>query len=133
MILELEEGAVLSAFTDKTKLPVLPGRVESYDERSEYLLASWEGNPLDSFASLITGIEVENVLICGKGTILNNCKNVTLQGVTITNSPAWNLHPFFSKSIRFYDITILSPSKSHNTDGIDPESCDDVEIVGVYF
>lgn len=69
MILELEEGAVLSAFTDKTKLPVLPGRVESYDERSEYLLASWEGNPLDSFASLITGIEVENVLICGKGTI----------------------------------------------------------------
>lgn len=159
LVLELEKDAVLSAFIDKKRIPILPGRIESYDETSEYLLASWEGNPLDSFASLITGIEVENVLICGEGTLdgcadfdnwwdkekrkydparprmlfLNHCKNVTLQGITVTNSPAWNLHPYFSENLRFIDIAILSPSKSHNTDGLDPESCNGVEILGVYF
>lgn len=159
LILELEEGAALSAFTDKRRIPVLPGRMESYDETNEYLLASWEGNPLDSFASLITGIGVENVLICGRGTIdgcagfdnwwdkekrakdparprilfLNHCKNITLQGITFTNSPAWNLHPYFSKKLRFLDISILSPANSHNTDGIDPESCEEVDIAGAYI
>lgn len=159
LTLELAEGATLLAIPDKTKIPVLPGRTESYDETDEYLLASWEGNPLDSFAGIITGIEVENVVICGRGVIdgcadfdnwwnvekrrndparpkmlfLNHCVNVTLQGITVKNSPSWNLHPYFSKQIRFLDISIQSPANSHNTDGIDPESCEDVEIAGVYF
>jgi polygalacturonase len=159
LILELHEEATLLAIPDKHQLPVLPGRIESYDETGEYQLASWEGNPLDSFASLLTGIQVENVIICGRGTIdgcgdfenwwnvekrrkdparprmlfLNRCKNVTVQGVTIRNSPAWNMHPYFSEQIRFIDLTILSPAHSHNTDGIDPESCNDVLILGVHF
>ncbi len=159
LILELEEGATLSAYTDKSRMPLLPGRIESYDKKSEYLLASWEGEPLDSFASLITGIGVENVQICGRGIIdgcadfdnwwnkekrrndparprimfFNRCRNITLQGITITNSPAWNLHPYFSLKLCFFDISILSPPDSHNTDGIDPESCDDVEIAGAYI
>ncbi|NLK73764.1 MAG: glycoside hydrolase family 28 protein [Clostridiales bacterium] len=158
--LEIGKGAVLSAIPDKGKIPILPGRVESYDEETEYLLGSFEGNPIDSYAGLITGINVENVLIHGEGTIdgsanfdnwwnvakrkndpaarpklmfLNKCKNVTLQGLTITNSPCWNLHPYFSAKLRFIDLKILSPADSHNTDGIDPESCKDVEIIGVYF
>ncbi|MGB8455678.1 MAG: glycoside hydrolase family 28 protein [Anaerocolumna sp.] len=159
MVLELDENSVLSAFTDKSRIPVLPGRIESYEENSEYLLASWEGNPLDSYASLITGINIENVLICGQGTMdgcadfdnwwdgekrktdparpkmffLNKCRNVTIQGITVMNSPAWNIHPYFSKDLRFIDLSIKSPSKSHNTDGLDPESCNNVEIIGVYF
>lgn len=159
LTLELAEGAELLAIPDKTRIPVLPARTQSYDETSEYLLASWEGNPLDSFASIVTGIQVKNVVICGRGSIdgcadfdnwwdvekrkgdparpkmlfLNNCENVVIQGVTIKNSPCWNMHPYFSKDIRFIDITIQSPANSHNTDGIDPESCENVEIVGVYF
>ena len=39
------------------------------DEKDEYNLGSWEGNPLDCFASIITGINVENVNIIG--VILN--------------------------------------------------------------
>ncbi len=157
--LELAEGATLLAIPDKTLFPILPGRIESYDEKSEYLPGSWEGSPLDSFASILTGMNVEDVVICGAGTIdgnasfddwwnaekrkndparprmlfLNHCKNVVIQGVTIANSPSWNLHPYFSEQIRFLDIKILSPDNSHNTDGIDPESCTDVEIAGVYF
>lgn len=159
LILEIDKDATLSAFTDKSHIPILPGRVESYDEEKEYLIGSWEGNPLTSFASLITGISVENVVICGRGTIdgcadfqnwwdkekrkhdparprmvfLNHCRNVTLQGLTIMNSPAWNLHPYFSENLKFLGLSIFSPSKSHNTDGLDPESCRNVDIIGVHF
>lgn len=122
MKLELAKGAVLLAIPDKTRLPILPGRIESYDEKSEFLPASWEGSPLDTYASILTGMYVEDVLICGEGVIdggadfdnwwnqekrkndpaarprmlfLNHCSDVVLQGVTIKNSPAWNLHPYF--------------------------------------
>ncbi len=159
LTLELGEGAVLSAIPDRDRLPVLPGRIESYDETSEFLPASWEGDPLDAYASLITGMYVEDVTICGRGTLdgcadfdtwwnkkyiaggparpramfLNHCRNVTVMGITVKNSPAWNMHPYFSEHVRFYDMHIQSPANSHNTDGIDPESCTDVEIAGIHF
>ncbi len=157
--LELAKGAVLSAFTDRSKFPILPGRIESFDETDEYNLGSWEGNPLDSFAGIITGINVSNVEITGEGTIdgcadatnwwnnpkvrniawrprlifLNHCNNVTVQGITVKNSPCWNIHPYFSDDLSFVDLTILNPKDSPNTDGLDPESCKNVLIVGVYF
>ena len=37
--IELEEGAVLSAFTDRDKFPVFPGMIESWDETEEYNLS----------------------------------------------------------------------------------------------
>ena len=39
--LELAEGAVLSAETDRTKFPVLKGLIDSYDEKEEYNLGTW--------------------------------------------------------------------------------------------
>ncbi len=159
LTLELEAGAVLSAFTDRTKFPIFPGTIDSYDETDEYNLGSWEGNPLDMFTGIITGINVENVVITGEGTIdgcadfdnwwfepkirkiawrprlvfLSHCKNVMLQGVTVQNSPSWTLHPYFSEDLRFVDIKIKNPFNSHNTDGLDPESCKNVEVVGTYI
>ena len=120
--LELGEGAVLSADTDRRRFSVLPGLIESYDEKEEYNLGTWEGNPLDCFVSVITGINVENVEIYGQGIMdgnageenwwhdpktrrgafrprmifLNSCGHVTVQGIQVQNSPSWNIHPFFS-------------------------------------
>lgn len=157
--IELAEGAHLIGDTDRTHYPVLPGMTYTSDEMDEYNLGSWEGNPLDCFASIITGINIENVKIIGKGIIdgnaqnadwwkdvkikriawrprgvfLNHCKNVSFQGVTVTNTPSWNLHPYFSSHIRFLDMKLISPRNSPNTDGCDPESCDHVDIIGVYF
>lgn len=157
--LELAEGAVLSADTDRSRFPILKGLVESYDEKEEYNLGTWEGNPLDCYSSIITGIHVENVEIYGLGVIdgnagddnwwrdpkvkrgafrprmifLNHCKNVTVQGIQVQNSPSWNVHPYFSTGLRFIDMSVLNPKDSPNTDGMDPESCRDVEIAGVYF
>ncbi len=157
--IELEEGVHLIGDTDRTHYPVLPGMTYTSDEKDEYNLGSWEGNPLDCFASIITGINVENVKIIGKGVIdgnaqngdwwvdvrtkriawrprgvfLNHCNGVVFQGVTVTNTPSWNLHPYFSNNIRFLDMKLISPKDSPNTDGCDPESCTNVDIIGVYF
>ena len=159
--LELGKGAVLSAMTDRTKFPILKGLIESYDEQDEYNLGTWEGNPLDMFSGIITGIGVKNVTIYGEGMIegnasydednwwfdakrkriafrprmifLNHCENVVVQGIRVQNSPSWNIHPYFSDHLRFLDLTVLNPKDSPNTDGLDPESCKDVEIAGVYF
>ena len=40
--LELEKGAELKAFTDPERFPILPGMIQSYDEKSQYNLGSWE-------------------------------------------------------------------------------------------
>lgn len=44
--LELAQGAVLSAETDRRKFPIYPGLIQSWDETEEYNLGTWEGNPL---------------------------------------------------------------------------------------
>ena len=58
--------------SDRKHYPILPGVTFTSDEKDEYNLGSWEGNPLDCFASLITGINVSNVAIVGQGTIDGN-------------------------------------------------------------
>lgn len=157
--LELAKGAELLADTDRTRFPVFPGVIESSDEQDEYHLGTWEGNPLPMFSGIICGVNVENVVLYGEGTIngnaskenwwnnpkvmniafrprlffLNSSKNVTLQGLTFKNSPSWTLHPFFSDDLKFIGVTVQNPSDSPNTDGLDPESCKNVEILGVRF
>ena len=157
--IELAKNATLIGDIDRLHYPILPGVTFTSDEKDEYNLGSWEGNPLDCFASIITGINVENVNIIGEGIIngnadkadwwvdvrnkriawrprgvfLNHCKNITLQGVTVTNTPSWNLHPYFSENLKFIDLKLINPKNSPNTDGCDPESCKNVDIIGVNF
>ncbi len=156
---EIAEGAVISGITEREKFPIFPGVIENYEENEEYNLGTWEGNPLDMFTAIITCINVSNVMIYGKGTIdgcashenwwknpkirrgawrprqifMNHCENMTVQGICVKNSPSWNIHPYFSKNLKFIDLKILNPKDSPNTDGLDPESCENVEIIGVYF
>lgn len=157
--LELAEGAHLLAMTEREKFARFPGRIESFDGKDEYLPGTWEGNPLPMFAGILTGYNVKNVFIYGKGVLdggaskenwwkepkklniayrprlffIHGCNKVTLQGITLTNSPAWTIHPFFSDNLGFYNVTVKNPSDSPNTDGLDPESCKNVEIAGVKF
>ena len=154
--IELDKDAHIIADIDRNHYPILPGMIYTTDEKDEYNLGSWEGNPLDCFASIITGINVENVKIIGQGIIdgnapnsdwwidvrtrriawrprgvfLNHCKNISFQGVTVTNTPSWNLHPYFSENLKFIDMNLINPKNSPNTDGCDPESCKNVDIIG---
>ena len=156
MTLWLDEGAVLLGDTDREHYPILPGMTTTTDEKDEYNLSSWEGNPLTSFASLVTAIDEENIDIIGPGVIDGNaqnsdwwkdakkkriawrpntlylcrCKKVRVQGVTVQNSPCWTVHPYYSDELAFLNLYIHNPSDSPNTDGLDPESCRDVRVLG---
>lgn len=55
------------------------------------------------------------------------CKNVTITGVTIVNSPFWTVNPEFCENVTIDRVTINNPL-SPNTDGINPESCRYVHI-----
>ncbi len=52
--------------------------------------------------------------------VLESCKRVRLEGVTIENSPMYHFVPFKCEDVTVDGITILAPSNSPNTDGIDP-------------
>ncbi len=54
------------------------------------------------------------------------CRNVLIEGVTIVNSPMWEIHPVLCNNVTVRDVTIRSHGP--NNDGCDPESCTDVLI-----
>ncbi len=156
--IELVKYATLLGDTDRNHYPILPAQVEKRDG-SLLELSSWEGVPQQTFASTITGIEAEDVKIIGEGIIdeqahlsdwwvdhkvmrgawrpkgifLSNCKNIGIQGITVTNTPSWNLHPYFCQNIDFIDMNLISPKDSPNTDGCNPESSDHIHVIGVNF
>ena len=68
-----------------------------------------------------------------KGVFLSHCTHIGLQGITVKNTPSWNIHPYFSSHLDFIDIKLESPSDSPNTDGCDPESSDHVNLIGIKF
>lgn len=55
------------------------------------------------------------------------CKNVLIEGISITNSPFWTVNPEFCENVTITGISIDNPH-SPNTDGINPESCRYVHI-----
>ncbi|QDY71015.1 glycoside hydrolase family 28 protein (plasmid) [Qingshengfaniella alkalisoli] len=155
MTLELCAGAELRAVGARGGWVKLP----AHDEAGR-MLGSWEGLPETCFAALVTAIDAQNLVIAGPGTIdgggdrgdwwswpketrdgarrprtihLIGCKNVTLLGPTICNSPSWTVHPQGCASLTATALTIDNPTVSPNTDGLNPESCEGVLIEGVRF
>jgi polygalacturonase len=54
------------------------------------------------------------------------CRDVLIEGVTVVNSPMWELHPVLCENVTVRGVTIRSHGP--NNDGCDPESCRDVLI-----
>lgn len=59
---------------------------------------------------------------------IKNCNLVLLEGVTIRNSPAWNVHPLFTKNLTIRGCHIMNEAYAQNGDGMDIESCEYVLI-----
>ena len=71
--------------------------------------------------------------IFGEGSFLRpnfiqpyRCRNVMIEGVTIVNSPMWEINPVLSTNVIVRGVTINSHGP--NNDGCDPEACRDVLI-----
>jgi polygalacturonase len=64
--------------------------------------------------------------------VFDHCKHVVVEGVTIQNSPYWQLVPYYSDDVKIHNIRVLADIHSPNTDAIDPFSSSNVVIDHVY-
>ena len=115
-------------------------------------------NPLDSFArGLLNITQVHDVVSDRRGTLdcdaengdwwvtpkikriawrpravaAVDSENICLHGITVQNSYSWTIHPIFVKHLDLLNFNINNPYNAPNTDGIDPESCRYIRIIGV--
>ncbi len=155
--IELAEDAELRGWPVREDWPIVPGVITDIYGKELYF-GGFEGNAIPTYESFVSGQYIEDVAIVGKGTIngnareghfwedvhsfpverarllfFNRCKNITLHGIHACDSPSWQIHPYYSDKIGIYDVFISAPKDSPNTDAIDPESCDEVEIIGCRF
>ena len=106
------------------------------------------------YAPLVGAFHAHNLTITGGGTIdgvgewwwderermkiepprlleVQFVEDMAVTNITLVNSPFWTVHPFASKRLLFSNLTITAQGKGRthmNTDGIDPDSCQDVLI-----
>ena len=64
---------------------------------------------------------------------IRHCNKVLIEDITIQNSPAWNIHPFFCKNFTLKNAKVRNKFSAQNGDGLDLESCENCEIVGTIF
>lgn len=157
MVIEFAEGSTLLGHTDTSKYPVIPGHTFDMISEDELEFGTWEGNSVVMHQALIFAQYAEDITIIGPGTVdgnaqnstwwqnpkapigrprllfFNRCKDVRVHGITVQNSASWQIHPYYSRNIDLLDISIFAPKDSPNTDAIDPEACDVVNIIGCKF
>src|SRR5579859_249700 len=103
----------------------------------------WKGSPHQAndrkrlFEMAEKGTSVKD-RIFGEGHYLRpqfiqpyRCQNVLIEGVTLKNSPMWQVHPVLCRNVTVRGLTITSLGP--NNDGCDPESCTDVLIKDCVF
>ncbi|KAL9224640.1 hypothetical protein vseg_000658 [Gypsophila vaccaria] len=151
LTLFLADGAVILGVDDEKKWPLMPP-LPSYGYGREH--------PGPRYGSLIHGQNLRDVVITGhNGTIdgqgqtwwkkyrqkvLNHTRgplvqimwssDIVISNITLRNSPFWTLHPYDCKNVTIRNVTILAPVfEAPNTDGIDPDSCEDMVIEDCYI
>lgn len=117
------------------------------------IFSRWEGRDGNVYSPQIYGRGLENVTISGSGTLdgqgqswwrlfrekrldhprprlisLEDCSHILIEGIRLVNSPSWTIHPLFCRDLAITGVKIDNPADSPNTDGIDPDSCQDVRI-----
>lgn len=136
MTLYLDNGAVILG----------SDRPEDYPMITKDIL---KGYNREGHSGLIKAFKCENVAIEGYGVVDGRgqnwwsnpknqhrpraiqpilCNNVKIKGITIKNSAMWTVHPICCSNVTIDDISIKNPWNSPNTDGINPESCQNVHI-----
>ncbi len=61
------------------------------------------------------------------------CQNITIENITIKESPFWTVNPVGCNDINIRGIRVFNPDEGPNTDGINPSSCKNVRISDCYI
>ncbi|XVF35162.1 hypothetical protein REPUB_Repub18cG0121200 [Reevesia pubescens] len=147
----LAEDAEILGIQDEKQWPLMPP-LPSYGYGREHR------GP--RYGSLIHGQNLKDVVITGhNGTIngqgqswwkkyrqklLNHTRgplvqimwssDIVISNITLRDSPFWTFHPYDCKNVTVKNVTILAPVfEAPNTDGIDPDSCEDMVIEDCYI
>ncbi len=137
--LRLENGATLLFHQSESAYPLIP--------------LEFEGDRKLMHQACVFAENAENVRITGDGAIdgqgafwwdkvknrslehsrpylvcFSNCAHVTIENVTLKNSPCWTVHPLRCDDVSIRGLRIKNPPDSPNTDGINPDACRDVRI-----
>jgi polygalacturonase len=136
-VFQIDSGAILQASTNQMDFMKTPG---------DWLKAKGSGD----FIPFIGGKDLTNVTIAGGGVIdgggaawwgeaenarqikpgytlprpnlivLERCKNLRLENITLQNSPKFHFLPVDCEDMVVSNVTILAPERAANTDAIDP-------------
>ncbi len=64
--------------------------------------------------------------------VFDHCQHIRMEGVTVQNSPSWQIVPYYTDDMTIRNVRILAPARSPNTDAIDPFSSSNMVIDHVY-
>lgn len=117
------------------------------------VISRWEGVARSVYQPCVYAKEAHNITIKGTGLIdgsgqnwwkafrenqlvyprpkligLDNCQRIVLKDFNMIDSPSWTISPAESENITIDNVSIKNPYDSPNTDGIDPDSCQNVRI-----
>lgn len=113
-------------------------------QKSPYLLGNNEGGMWVPTETIYEGRNHGEVFPDHKGALLEaapyydfyrpvmvslkHCKRVLIENVLLQNSPAWCVHPYFCEDVTVKGVRVNNPYYAQNGDGIDIESCKNVEV-----
>jgi alpha-L-rhamnosidase len=150
--LNLEKGAVLKGSTNIEDYPEMETRIEGHflvwipalvnGSRVDHLRITGEGTIAgggkpywDEFwKARVANKDVTNLAVKRPRNIfIQDSKDVRVSGISLRESGFWNLHLFRCTDVVVNKVDIRAPVHSPSTDGIDVDSCQNVEIQDCYI
>jgi polygalacturonase len=157
----LEMGAVLKASDNLNDYYPLAngGKIVAHESGlPSFLNSEYNGRPFHAF---LYGFDQKNVAITGFGTIdanekifygtdsgyhiegtyypriplmlLEKFEHLTIQDVTLINCAFWTVHLVGCNDVLIQGIRLLNNLQMANSDGIDPDHCTNVRIIGCHI
>jgi polygalacturonase len=143
--IEIQAGATLLATTNQSDFMKVPGDWLKTTSSSEFIpfiggkklsdVTFTGGGVIDGSGAVWWG-EAEKARRKVSGytlprpnlIVIERCKNLRLENITLQNSPKFHLVPSECEDVVISNVTILAPEGAANTDAIDPSACKNVLI-----
>jgi len=147
MTLQVDAGATVLFDPDRRLYPDISSRWEGLTERGPHPLVFAEGrhNIALTGSGTIDGqgsVWWAAMDLAEKGNArpdrpirrrpplvqIKDCRDVRIEGLTLTNSPFWDVHLLYSENVDVGNCRLINPPTSPNTDALNSDSCRHVVV-----